>query len=48
MSLSGMKSVRTEFGEIDYNDNHADLDERLIKILEENESMLDITTDFEL
>lgn len=41
-------SVRTELGEIDYKDNHADLDERLIKILEENESMLDITTDFEL
>ena len=40
-------SIRSEFGEIDYQDNHADLDERLVDILNESESILDISTDFE-
>ncbi|WP_458405005.1 transglutaminase-like domain-containing protein [Methanobrevibacter sp.] len=40
-------SIRSEFGEIDYHDNHEDLDERLVNILMESESILEITTDFE-
>ena len=40
-------SIRSEFGEIDYHDNHADLDERLVIILIASESILEITTDFE-
>ena len=40
-------SIREEFGEIDYNDNHADLDERLINVLMESNNILDIRTDFE-
>ena len=40
-------SIRSEFGEIDYHDNHADLDERLVNILMESESIQEITTDFE-
>ena len=28
-------SIRSELGEIDYHDNHSDLDERLINILNE-------------
>ena len=39
--------IRSEFGEIDYKDNHADLDERLVSILMESESVSEITTDFE-
>ena len=38
--------IRSEFGEIDYMDNHADLDERLVNILMESEDILEITTDF--
>jgi len=30
-------SIREEFGEIDYHDNHADLDERLVRILSKSE-----------
>ena len=40
-------SIREEFGEIDYHDNHADLDERLVRILSKSENILEITTDFE-
>ena len=40
-------SVRAEFGEIDYHDNHADLDERLVRILSKCENISEITTDFE-
>ena len=40
-------SIRSELGEIDYHDNHADLDERLVNILVESESIQEITTDFE-
>jgi transglutaminase-like putative cysteine protease len=39
--------AREEFGEIDYNDNHADLDERLIDLLAKSESLYDLATDFE-
>lgn len=41
-------AIRSEFGEIDYRDNHSDLDERLVRILMESESLSEITTDFEL
>ena len=40
-------SIRAEFGEIDYHDNHADLDERLVRILIKCENVFEITTDFE-
>ena len=39
--------VRSEFGEIDYNDNHSDLDERLVNVLAKSESISDIAADFE-
>ena len=39
-------SIRSELCEIDYCDNHADLDERLVNILMESENILDISTDF--
>ncbi len=38
--------VRPELGEIDYRDNNCDLDARLIKVLKESNSILDVTTDF--
>ena len=40
-------STRSEFGEIDYQDNHADLDERLVNILMESENIFEIRTNFE-
>ncbi|MBQ6628931.1 MAG: transglutaminase family protein [Methanobrevibacter sp.] len=40
-------SIRSELGEIDYRDNHDDLDERLVNILGECENILEIRTDFE-
>ena len=40
-------TIRSELGEIDYHDNHTDLDQRLINILNESESILEISTDFE-
>ena len=40
-------TVRSEMGEIDYHDNHADLDDKLVNILMESESIQEITTDFE-
>ncbi|RAP54504.1 MAG: transglutaminase [Methanosphaera sp. rholeuAM130] len=40
-------SIRSEYGEIDYHDNHADLDERLVKILKDSKTIYDISTDFE-
>ena len=41
-------SVRAKLGEIDYKDNNPDLDERLVKILQESKNVLEITTDFKL
>ena len=38
--------IRKELGEIDYMDNTSDLDVRLIKILQNSNSVLEITTDF--
>ncbi|AWX33662.1 transglutaminase [Methanosphaera sp. BMS] len=38
--------VRSELGEIDYMDNHADLDERLVNILSESDNLFDINIDF--
>ena len=40
--------VRSELGEIDYKDNHPDLDKRLCKILEESDNILHIHTDFNM
>ena len=40
-------SIRAQLGEIDYYDNHADLDERLVRILSKCGNILEITTDFE-
>lgn len=40
-------SIRKEFGEIDYLDNHADLDYRLVDILAKSEDILEVKTDFE-
>ncbi|WP_295115651.1 transglutaminase family protein [uncultured Methanobrevibacter sp.] len=40
-------SIRSKLGEIDYQDNHADLDDRLVDILMQSENILEITTDFE-
>ena len=40
--------VRPEFGEIDYKDNHPDLDKRLCMILEESDNILQIHVDFEM
>ena len=39
--------VRKEFGEIDYNDNNADLDERLVNALAQTENLFEINIDFE-
>lgn len=39
-------SIRSELGEIDYHDNHGDLDERLVNILKESESISQISADF--
>lgn len=39
--------ARSEFGEIDYRDNHADLDERLVNSLANAENLFDIAFDFE-
>lgn len=40
--------VRSELGEVDYKDNHPDLDSRLIRILNESTNVLEITTDFKM
>ncbi len=39
--------AREEYSEIDYHDNNSDLDERLIKILNEVDVVMNIRTDFE-
>ena len=41
-------NVRPELGEIDYKDNHPDLDKRLCTILEECNNILQIHTDFDM
>jgi len=40
-------SIRSELGEIDYHDNHPDLDDRLISILNDSKSIMEISIDFE-
>ena len=40
--------IRSQLGEVDYRDNHPDLDERLIMILKESKSILEVTTNFML
>ena len=39
--------IRNEMGEIDYHDNHPDLDKRLVDILAKSGNISEITTDFE-
>lgn len=39
-------SIRKEFGEIDYQDNHDDLDYRLVDILARSDDILELRTDF--
>lgn len=39
--------ARSEFGEIDYNDNNVDLDEKLINALAETDNLFEIAIDFE-
>ena len=38
--------IREQYGEVDYRDNNPDLDERLVEILENAKSILEVTTDF--
>ena len=40
-------SPRSEFGEIDYNYNNPDLDERLVNKLEETDNLMEMKIDFE-
>ena len=40
--------VRPELHEVDYFDNNIDLDERLVKILNEVDVVMNIRTDFEM
>ena len=40
-------SIRGEFGEVDYQDNHSDLDLRLVDILAQSDNILKVRTDFE-
>ena len=39
--------ARSELGEIDYEDNHPDLDERLVKALAKTENLFELSIDFE-
>ena len=39
--------VREEFGEIDFKDNNADLDERLVNTLAQTENLFEINIDFD-
>ena len=39
--------VREEFGEIDFMDNNADLDEKLINALAQSENLFEINIDFD-
>lgn len=38
--------VRSELGEVDDRDNHPDLDDRLIRILKECDSIQEVSADF--
>lgn len=40
--------IRNQLGEIDYRDNNTDLDERLIIILKESKSILEVSADFNM
>ena len=39
-------SIRSELGEIEYQDNHSDLDQRLVDILAQSGDILELRTDF--
>jgi hypothetical protein len=38
--------IRSETGGADYRDNHPDLDERLVEILNKSENILEVQADF--
>lgn len=40
--------IRNQLGEVDYRDNNSDLDERLVKILKESKSILEVRADFNM
>ena len=40
--------IRSHLSEIDFRDNNTDLDERLIRILQESRSVLEVTADFRM
>ena len=40
--------IRDQLGEVDYRDNNSDLDERLVKILKESKSILEVRADFNM
>ena len=40
--------IRNHLSEIDFRDNNTDLDERLIHILQESRSILEVTADFRM
>ena len=40
--------IRSYLSEIDFRDNNTDLDERLIRILQESRSILEVTADFKM
>ena len=40
--------IRDQLGEVDYRDNNSDLDERLVRILKESKSILEVRADFNM
>ena len=40
--------IRDQLGEVDFRDNNSDLDERLVKILKESKSILEVRADFNM
>ena len=40
--------IRDQLGEVDHRDNNSDLDERLVKILKESKSILEVRADFNM
>lgn len=40
--------IRDQLGEVDYRDNNTDLDERLIIILKESKSIIEVSADFNM
>ena len=40
--------IRSQLGEVDYRDNNTDLDERLITVLKESKSILEVSADINM